>query len=78
MLPNGLRLFFADIVDDETDKQTFWYIVGKTSDSAFKRFVKEANATWYKYDYHFYEIEDEKEIRNFIDNHGNIKAGIYE
>ena len=26
----GLKLFIADIIDDDTMEQTFWYVVGKT------------------------------------------------
>lgn len=76
MLPNGLQLFVADVVDEETDRQGFWYIVGKTYNSSFQRFIKWANKRWYRYAYYFYEA-DEDTIENFISRHENIKAGIY-
>ena len=77
MLQNGLKLFMADIIDENTNEQTFWYIVGKTYDSALKRFIKEANKTWHRYDYYFYEIEDDETIESFIEEHKSIKADIY-
>ena len=73
----GLKLFIADVIDEDTGDQTIWYVVGKTYDSAFKRFIKEANKTWYRYLYYFDEASDD-DIRDFIDATENIKAGIYE
>lgn len=73
----GLKLFIADVIDEDTNEQTIWYVVGKTYDSAFKRFIKEANKTWCRYLYYFDEA-DKDEIRDFIDETENIKAGIYE
>lgn len=77
MLPKGLKLFMADIVDENTNDQTFWYVVGRTYNSAFNRFVKEADKTWYVYDYYFYEVEDEETIEIFIEENEDIRAGIY-
>lgn len=73
----GLKLFMADVIDEETNEQTFWYVVGKTYDSALKRFIKEANRTWYRYAYYFYEADNET-VEEFIEEDENIKAGIYE
>ena len=73
----GLKLFIADVIDEDTNEQTIWYVVGKTYDSAFKRFIKEANKTWYRYLYYFDEADKDK-IRDFINETENIKAGIYE
>lgn len=78
MLPRGLKLFIADIVDEETQEQEDWYVVGKTYDSAFKKFVKEANKCWYRYSYYFYEVEDNSVIAEFIEYYDDIKAGIYD
>lgn len=79
MLRNGLKLFIADIIDEDTNGQTFWYIVGKTYDSALKSFIKEANKTWYRYCYYFYEAGDNV-IEEFVEYHGekNIVADIYD
>ena len=49
----GLKLFIADIIDDDTSEQTFWYVVGRTYDSAFKRFITEANGCYARYSYYF-------------------------
>lgn len=73
----GLKLFIADIIDEDTGDQTIWYIVGKTYDSAFKRFTKEANKTWRTYLYYFDEA-NENMAKNFIELNGNVKAGIYD
>ena len=78
MLPKGLKLFMAEIIDENTNNETFWYVVGRTYNSAFNRFVKEANKTWYRYDYYFYEVEDEEAIENFMEEHESIKADVYE
>ncbi len=76
ILPGGLHLFVADVVDEKTDKQGFWYIVGKTYISSFQKFIKWANQRWYRYAYYFYEAEEDT-IKNFINSHENIRAGIY-
>lgn len=76
MLPNGLQLFIADVVDEETDRQEILYIVGRTYNSSFKRFIKWANNKWSRYAYYFNEA-DECTIKDFISEHKNIKAGIY-
>lgn len=75
----GLKLFIADIIDDDTSEQTFWYVVGKTYDSAKKRFITEANGCYAKYSYYFNDATDE-DIDEFAEHYdvGNIKAGIYE
>ena len=74
-----LKLFIADIIDDDTSKQTFWYVVGKTYDSVFKRFTKKANSIWYRYSYYFEEA-DEEGVEEFAEHYGvdSFKAGIYE
>ena len=75
----GLKLFIADIIDDDTTKQTFWYVIGRTHDSAFKRFIKNANSIWYRYSYYFNEAteEDIEEFAEYYDIN-DVKAGIYE
>ena len=76
-MSSGLKLFIADIIDEDTNEQTIWYVVGRTYDSAFKRFTKEANRTWKTYLYYFDEA-DEDGVKNFIEINGNVKAGIYD
>ena len=75
----GLKLFIADIVDDDTSEQTFWYVVGRTYDSAFKKFITEANSIWYRYSYYFEEAEEE-DIEEFAEYYdiNDVEAGIYE
>ena len=75
----GLKLFIADIVDDDTSEQTFWYVVGKTYESALKRFTTEANGCYPIYSYYFNEASEEY-VEKFIDRYGieNFKAGIYD
>ena len=75
----GLKLFIADIIDDDTSEQTFWYVVGRTYESALKRFIVDANGSYYRYSYYFYEAteEDIEEFAEYYDI-SNIKAGIYE
>ena len=73
----GLKLFMADVIDEDTGEQTIWYVVGKTYDSAFKRFTKEANKTWRTYLYYFDEANKDR-MENFIELNGNVKAGIYD
>ena len=77
MLPHGLHLFIADVIDEETNEQTILYVVGKTHDSALNRFIKEANQTWNKYAYYFYEA-DEDEVERFIETNGRVGSGIYD
>lgn len=79
MLPKGLKLFIADIEEENTNNHTLWYVVGKTYDSAFKRFIKEANKTWDRYLYYFDEA-DEDIVRSFMEYYTeeDIKADIYE
>lgn len=76
-LKDGLKLFIADVIDEDTGEQTIWYVVGKTYDSAFKRFTKEANKTWRTYLYYFDEANEDR-VKNFIELNGNVKAGIYD
>ena len=64
MLPNGLTLFIADIIDEETDTQCIWYVVGKTYNSAFKRFKREADKLFWRYAYYFYEADND-DIKEF-------------
>ena len=73
----GLKLFIADVVDEETNEQTIWYVVGKTYDSAFKRFIKEANKIWYRYAYYFNEADNDA-MENFLEMNGSVEAGIYD
>ena len=75
----GLKLFIADVIDEDTGDQTIWYVVGKTYDSAFKRFTKEANKAWRTYLYYFDEADNNR-INNFIEwlDGEDITAGIYE
>lgn len=73
----GLKLFIADVVDEETNEQTIWYVVGKTYDSAFKRFIKEANKIWYRYTYYFNEADNDV-MENFLEMNGSVEAGIYD
>lgn len=77
MLPNGLKLFVADVVDEETNEQEYFYVVGKTYDSSLKRFIKWADSIWWRYAYYFNEVTDKSEIESFKDEYANVKAGIY-
>ena len=79
MLPNGLKLFIADIVDEDNYEEHLWCVLGRTYDSAFKRFSKEANETWATYLYYFNEA-DEDDIKTFIflNKDEDIVAGVYE
>lgn len=74
---NGLKLFVADVVDEYNGEQTIWYVVDITYNSAFKRFVKEANKTWDRYLYYFDEADNET-VENFIEMNGDVGAGIYD
>lgn len=78
MLPNGLKLFIVDVVDEHTGIQEYWCVVGRTYDAALKRFIKWANNTWDRYSYYFYEEEDKYAIEYFIDCNEKIEAGIYD
>ena len=75
----GLKLFIADIIDDDTSEQTFWYVVGKTYESALKRFITEANGCYARYSYYFNDATEE-DVEEFSQHYdiNNIKAGIYE
>ena len=75
----GLKLFIADIIDDDTSEQTFWYVVGRTKESALKRFITEANGCYARYSYYFNKAteEDIEEFAEYYDVN-NVKAGIYE
>ena len=72
----GLKLFIADIIDEEDNEQTIWYVVGKTYDSALKRFIKEANRIWNRYSYYFDEADDET-VDKFINENEKIRVGVY-
>ena len=76
-LPNGLKLFFANIIDNYENWPHEWYIVGRTYESALKRCLKEANACFFSYTYDFFEVESEYELAKFVGCHPNAKAGIY-
>jgi hypothetical protein len=73
----GLKLFVADVVDAETEGQEIWYVVDETYDSALESFVEWANEMWNRYDYYFYEA-DEDAVEDFIEMNGNVEAGIYD
>ena len=75
----GLKLFIADIIDDDTSEQTFWYVVGRTYDSALKRFITEANGCYARYSYYFNDASEES-VEKFIERYGieNFNAGIYD
>jgi hypothetical protein len=77
-LPRGLKLFIADIQNEENYEQEIWYVVGKTYDSAFKRFTKEANSIWHTYLYYFNEANEEQ-IERFVEELGDevVEACIY-
>ncbi len=77
-LPRGLKLFIADIENEENYEQEIWYVVGKTYDSAFKRFTKEANSIWRTYLYYFNEANEEQ-IERFMKELGDevVEACIY-
>jgi hypothetical protein len=73
----GLKLFVADVVDAETGDQEIWYVVDGTYDSALESFIEWANEMWNRYDYYFYEA-DEDTLENFIEMNGNVEAGVYD
>lgn len=77
-LPRGLKLFVADIENEENYIPEIWYVVGRTYDSAFKRFTKEANNIWRTYLYYFNEANEEQ-IERFMKELGDkvVTAGIY-
>lgn len=77
MLPNGLRLFVADVIDKTTGIQEIWYVVDETYDSALESFIEWANEMWDRYDYYFYEA-DEDTMEDFIEMNGDVEAGIYD
>lgn len=79
MLPNGLKLFVADVIDEETNKQEVWYVVNEAYDIALATFIKWANEMWNIYDYYFYEADDDT-VENFMEYHKDedIKADIYD
>lgn len=73
-----LKIFYADIIDSKTREQALWYVVEKDYDAALKMFIEEANDTWDRYEYYFYEIEDKDIIQSFTEYYENIVVGIYE
>lgn len=78
-LPNGLQLFTADVIDEDTGIQEFWYVVGKTYDSALNRFITWANKCWREYQYYFNEADDDVVV-DFMEYHDgeDIEVGIYD
>ena len=76
-LHNGLHLFIADVIDDTTGSQEIWYVVDETYDSALESFIAWANEMWNRYDYYFYEA-DEDTMEDFIEMNGDVEAGIYD
>lgn len=76
MLPNKLKLFIADVEDLYTKKQEFWYVVDEDYEHALGRFVEEANETWDRYGYYFFEADDDS-IREFVEYYENIEIGVY-
>ena len=79
MLPNGLKLFIADVVNEETGIQEIWYVVDEAYDSALESFIEWANDMWNIYDYYFYEADDDI-VENFMEYHEDedIRADIYD
>ena len=80
-LPNNLKLFLADVIDDDTTEQEFYYVTDKDYDSALVQFKKFADKCFYRYSYYFYEVEDADEIEEFMEyfeSSNEIKADIYE
>ena len=79
-MPRGLRLFYYDYIDEYSEYGYRGYSVGRTEDSAFKRFYKEACNAFYSFTYEFYEIDDEEIIDKFVRDYEreNIKAGLYD
>ena len=77
-LQRGLKLFIADIENEEDHDQEIWYIVGRTYESAFKRFIKQANQLWRSYLYYFNEA-DEEQVDRFMEELDieAVEAGIY-
>lgn len=78
-LPNGLQLFTADVVDEDTGVQEFWNIVGETYESALQMFVEWANDYWREYTYYFY-VADNDTIEDFLEWHDgeDIEIGMYD
>lgn len=78
-LPNELRLFKADVIDVDSGIQNVFYIIDKTYDSAFNKFIEYANSEWYRYEYYFFEA-GEDDIKDFIERHEGeqIPIGIYD
>jgi hypothetical protein len=78
-LPNGLHLFIADVVDVKTGTQEIWRVVDETYDSALACFIEWANEMLDRYDYYFFEA-DEDVVEDFIEWHDgeDIDAGIYD
>lgn len=75
-LKGNMKLFWADVIDVDTQRQYFYYVVGRDEDSAFKTFTKAMNGNFRLYDYYFHEVEDEKEIQAFS-KYSETKAGTY-
>ena len=78
MLPRGMKLFVADYIDVDTNWQYYKYVVGMSYNSAFNRWYKDTCKCLREFDYYFDEVEDEEEIKYFVNIHENIKAGIYD
>lgn len=70
-------IFVADVIDEDTNEQTFWYIVDRSKELALERFKEYADWTWYRYAYHFYEASEE-DIEDFYETHTNVKPGVYD
>lgn len=77
MLSNGLKLFVADVIDEDTGIQKNWYVVEKTYNLAFEKFMKRAESFFYSFAYYFEEANND-EMEDFIDRYKNIKVGIYD
>lgn len=73
----GLKLFVADVVDEYTGIQEIWYVVDETYDSALESFIEWANEMWDRYDYYFFEADDDT-VENFVEMNGDVEAGIYD
>lgn len=75
---NGFKMFYADVIDSKTKEQALWCVIEQDYDAALKMFIEEANNTWDRYEYYFYEIEDKDIIKSFAEYYEDIVAGIYE
>jgi len=78
-LPNNLKLFTVDVVDEESGFQDYFVVVEKDYDSAVKAFIEDANDRWFSYLYYVFDAEDET-VADFMEYYEGkeIEAGIYD